>query len=280
MTVDDLPVHGPLAPGTDRVTIGRRLTEAFHRHHMPPVYGFVNGKKVDDEPATEQMLREWIASGNLLGNHTYSHPSLTASATPDYLADITKGEAILAKVSPGGPWHFFRYPFLFEGDTPDKRAAVRAFLAEKGYTIAEVSIDGDDWAFNPPFARCAEKGSAADLAQLRADLVAAHVDELRRMRDLSREFMGRDVPQVLLFHAGVAEADAIEELLTAYEREGVVWVTLPQALADPFYAIDPNIAAKFGAALPYLVARMRGRKEPPPPMFARGLEQRLEKLCR
>src|SRR5262249_20781698 len=102
ITVDDLPVHGPLAPRSSRVLIADRLLRAFRRHHLPPVTGFVNGHHVVDEPATEEVLRRWIAAGNPLGNHTYSHVSLLKASLDEYSADLEKGEDVLRRLTPAG----------------------------------------------------------------------------------------------------------------------------------------------------------------------------------
>ena len=280
ITVDDLPAHGPLAPGQTRLSIVERLLAAFAKHRLPPIYGFVNGKKVDDDPALEAVLRRWISAGQPLGNHAWSHMSLNKRPLADYLADIDRGEAVLKKLVPDpSVWKVYRYPFLFEGDTDEKRSAVRGHLASHGYAIAHVSIDADDWAFNAPFARCAEKGDAPRLAALREEYVAAHVEELGRMRAMGRVLTGREVKQVLLLHAGVADADAIDALLTAYERAGARFIELRAALSDPLYAMDPGPPMRAGAAFPYRAAKARGVKAPPP-VYARGLEERLDALCR
>jgi peptidoglycan/xylan/chitin deacetylase (PgdA/CDA1 family) len=279
VTVDDLPIHGPAFAGVDRVGIARKLVAAFQAHQLPPVYGFVNAKKVDDDPSTEGVLRVWLAAGQPLGNHTYSHPSLNDTQLSDYLADIDRGEALLQSLEPDvASWKVFRYPFLFEGDTLEKREAVRAHLRQRGYVTAEVSIDGDDWAWNAPFARCSDRHDAARLAELRRGYVDTQVAELRYMRSVTRDLAGHEVKQVLLLHIGAADADAIDELLTAYEREGVRWVDLRAALADPFYSFDPQRPWRAGAAFPYAVARARGVTLPPAP--PRDAEEKLETMCR
>ena len=280
VTVDDLPVLGPAFPGIDRAAIAERLLAAFRRHRLPPVYGFVNGQKVDADPAVEPILRRWRDSGNPLGNHTYSHPSLTGTSVPDYLADLERGEEILKKLEPDDSgFRVFRYPFLQEGDTLEKREAVRRYLTEHRYATAEVTIDAHDWAYTPPFARCTERADAAALASLRRSFVEGHVEELRRVRALAQRLVHREVRHVLLLHIGAADADAIDDLLTAYEREGVRWIDLRTALADPLYAIDPALSARSGAAFPYVLAKARGVPAPPA-VFARGLEERLDQICR
>jgi peptidoglycan/xylan/chitin deacetylase (PgdA/CDA1 family) len=256
-----------------------RLLAAFAAHDLPPVHGFVNGKRVDDDPATEAVLRRWVAAGHQLGNHSWSHPSLNTTDLDAYRADERRGEEILARVAPRQTWKVFRYPFLQQGDTVEKRDGVRRFLAETGYVVADVTIDADDWAYNSPFVRCAERGDQPTLAALRQSLVRGHVEELQRIRAVTRTLAGRDVPQVLLLHAGAADADAIDALWTAFEGEGARWIGLRAALADPFYAPATHPPVPSGSALPYVLARERGMKVDPP-VWARGLEAQLRAVCR
>jgi peptidoglycan-N-acetylglucosamine deacetylase len=279
VTVDDLPAHGPPLPGVSRLTVVERLLAAFAAHKLPAVHGFVNGKLVDDDPALEVVLRRWVDAGQALGNHSWSHPALNSTSLKAYLADIRRGEGIIARVAPGQAWKVFRYPFLQKGDTVQKRDGVRRFLAHEGYTVAEVTIDADDWAYNPPYVRCTARGDEASLATLRRSFIHEHVEELRRVRAITRRLAGRDVPQVLLIHAGVADADVIEALLTAFEAEGARWVPLRTALADPFYAPARHAPVKSGSSLPYVLARERGLRIDPP-AWARTVDATLNATCR
>src|SRR5437016_2983354 len=91
-------------------------------------------------------------------------PALELARTDAYLADVRRDEDVLARVATHQTWKVFRYPFLQQGDTVEKRDGVRRFLAEAGYAIAEVTIDADDWAFNAPFVRCTEQGDESAVA--------------------------------------------------------------------------------------------------------------------
>jgi len=54
-----------------------------------------------------------------------------------------------------GAWKFFRFPFLHEGDSYEKRNAVRQYLHERKYQLAPVTIDSNDWAWTArPSATC------------------------------------------------------------------------------------------------------------------------------
>jgi peptidoglycan-N-acetylglucosamine deacetylase len=279
VTVDDLPLHGPLLKGQTRVDLARRMTAVFRAHHLPPVHGFINAARVEAYPWSREVLEVWRASGNHLGNHSWAHRNLDETPLEEYLVDITRNEPLLAALEPDrAAWHTWRYPYLHEGNDLEKRRAVRRFLAEHGYRIAEVTIDADDWAFSEPLARCMAQGDMAEAARLHAGFVEASVEELQRMRALGQQLEHRELRHVLLLHLGVADVDALDDLLTAYERLGVKWVTLDRALEDPFYAFDPDVAFKAGAAFPYVVAKARGVTVGPP-IYARGLEERLAALC-
>jgi hypothetical protein len=143
---------------------------------------------------------------------------------------------------------------------------VRRYLREHGYAAAPVTIDADDWAFNAPFSRCSAQNDTDALAKLRRVFVEEHVDELHRMRALTFSLMHREVRHVLLLHIGAADADAIDELLSAYERQNVKWVDLRTALGDDMYALDAGDVARYGAALPYRLAKSRGIQMAPPPV--------------
>ncbi len=239
ITVDDLPSHGPSVPGLDGIEIHRRLLAAFAAHDVPQVFGFVNAQKLVQAPELRGALEAWVAAGHPLGNHTYSHPSLREMKLDAYFDDIAANEALLEELQGGERTATFRYPFLLEGMSRDDTAAIRAHLDDRGYRVADVTIDFYDWAFNPPYARCTELGDEAALAALRKTFIS-HAMEMLAWSDVAaQDLYGRRIPQVLLLHAGAFDAEMIEPLLTAMEDRGVEWIPLDQALADPAYADRP-----------------------------------------
>jgi len=73
------------------------------------------------------MLRKWDDAGHIIGNHTYSHRSLSSGITiAEYERDILKAEAVLKDFKQFR--RIFRYPMLKEGDTAARRDQVHAFL--------------------------------------------------------------------------------------------------------------------------------------------------------
>ena len=236
VTVDDLPRHGPEAPGQDRLALHRALLAALARHKVPRVYGFVNAGRA--QPGDRAALEAWVAAGHPLGNHTAHHPGLWKVGLDAYLADVEAGEPLLAELlGPGQEqvWKVFRYPYLWQGTDVPSRLALRQALVERRYRIAEVTIDFDDWAYNAPYVRCLRRGDAASIEALESMFLGSAVAQLRWADDTLRRLAGRPVPHVLLLHAGAFDAHVLDRLLSEYEKAGVRWIPLDEALADPVY---------------------------------------------
>ena len=242
-TWDDLPAHSALPTGETRVEIGHKLISAMQAAHMPPVYGFVNGVAIQREPNSEPMLDDWRKAGFLLGNHTWSHLNLNTSSLADWEADLLKNEPVLKQHAASTDWHWLRYPFLAESDTPEKRAEARKFLAAHNYRIAAVTMSFGDYMWNEPYARCAAKNDTAGITQLESSYLQAASDDADSRRAMAKALFGHDIPYVLLMHVGAFDARMLPRLLDLYRSKGFSFVTLKEAENDPFYAssIDPSL---------------------------------------
>src|SRR5215475_12119353 len=143
ITFDDLPSHGPLPTGVTREDVARRILAAFKEANLPAVYGFINAGpgKLQEHPEDIKVLQLWREAGQPLANHTYDHMSLNSNTVQAFEDNIEKNEAALRDLMGKKGWHWLRYPYLNEGDTLEKRRAVRAYLKDHHYKIAQVSID-------------------------------------------------------------------------------------------------------------------------------------------
>jgi peptidoglycan/xylan/chitin deacetylase (PgdA/CDA1 family) len=275
-TFDDLPAHGPLPHGEFRPQPIRSILATLKAEHMPPVYGFANGFRIAGFPYQIELLREWVASGNPLGSHTWSHPALDQTSAKKYIANIAENESILQEVDPHGDWHWFRYPYLEEGNTLAKRDAVRDYLTAHGYKTAEVTIDFGDYMWNDVYARCAVKRDAAAIVSLQDSYLATADEYITYSRTLSQRLYGHDIPYVLLLHVGAFDAKMLPQLIALFRARGFQFVTLPQAESDPTYSFDPKIAYPGGGLLLELVAAARKVNTPD----ATEPEAQLNAMCR
>lgn len=276
ITVDDLPVHGLLPRGESRIEVARQMIGALRRAHLPPVYGFVNGQRIQDHPDTIAVLAAWRQAGDLLGNHTWSHMNLDDVSVTQFEGDLLKNEPVLRLQMDGQDWHWLRFPYLAEGGTPEKKMALRVFLAQHGYKIAGVTMNFDDYEWNDPYARCSEKGDTAAIAYLERSYLLAADEGIRYSRDMSKTLYGHDIPYVLLMHIGAFDAHMMPRLLDLYRRRGFTFITLDQAEKDPFYKYD--LDPKLVPGPDTLKEAMEQRHLPVPPQPRPPAE--LEKLCR
>jgi peptidoglycan-N-acetylglucosamine deacetylase len=241
ITFDDLPEHGPLPPGETREQVISKIVAALQLAGAPPTYGFVNGQWLEQHPADFAALHAWRAAGNPLGNHTWSHMNLNQHTLEEFEADASRNEPLLEKWMKDADWHWFRFPFLAEGDTPEKRAGVRAFLAQRGYKIAGVTMSFADYLWNEPYARCRAKGDSNAVTLLESSYLAAADENISYYRSMAHALFGHDIPYVLLMHVGALDAEMLPQLLELYRSHGFEFITLDAAERDSFYEQDVSL---------------------------------------
>jgi len=99
---------------------------------------FVAGERVKQFPA---LVRQEIAEGHEVGNHTYSHPQLTKLSKKKIEAEISMTEKAILEVAPQPT--LFRPPGGFYNDT------ILQLARDSGYLIILWSIDTNDWRYPP-----------------------------------------------------------------------------------------------------------------------------------
>ena len=263
LTFDDLPAHGPLPIGQTRVGIANSILATIRDQHLPQAYGFVNAAKLEKSPDDIAVLKAWRAADEPLGSHTYSHPSLNDITPAEFESEIAKNEPLLTDLMAGQDWHWFRYPFLWEGDTLEKRRAVRTYLQKNGYQIAQVSLDFEDYLWNEPYARCVAKHDDTAIDSLRASYLATADQYITLFRDLTHTLYGRDIPYVLLLHIGAFDSKMLPDLISLLRKRAFTFTTLPDAMKDPAYREDPDVALKYGGTFQEQIAAARHIKIPP-----------------
>ena len=263
VTFDDLPVHGALPLGMTRLEIAQSILKTLKQEKLPPVYGFINGGRGEEDPNSFSVLKTWRRAGQSLGNHTWAHLDLNKESPEEFGAEVLRNEPLLESLMGKGDWHWFRYPFLHEGETVEKRRAVRAWLLAHGYKIAEVSMDFEDYLWNEPYARCITRHDDASIAKLHDSYLAVADQYYGVFRELSQLVYGRDVKYVLLMHVGAFDARMLPELLKLYRAKGVSFVSLPDAMSDPAYQDDPDIGEPSGGTILELMMQKKKIKFPP-----------------
>jgi peptidoglycan/xylan/chitin deacetylase (PgdA/CDA1 family) len=276
LTFDDLPAAGSLPPGENRSKIATALAAALKANRLEGTYGFVNAVKLENDPDAQQALHIWLDAGMNIGNHTWSHISLTSNTVEDYEKNIALNEPALAAYGQMREWHWFRYPFLWEGDTLDKRRAVRGYLQDHGYRVAQVTLDFEDYAWNDAYARCSAKPDEAALAWLKQSYLETATEYIKLGREEEQIAFGHEIPNVLLLHATAFTTLMLPDLLDLLRKQGFTFAALAEVGRDPAYALDPDAPLKYGGTLPDQF--MDARKLPYPRFQPKPFEK-LKSLC-
>lgn len=240
ITFDDLPLNGSLPPGVTRAETTKNVLAILKRRHLPPVYGFINAKKLEGDPDGAEALKLW-AQAEPVGNHTYAHMDLEQNPAEAFEREIEEDEPVLELLDAKDNWHYFRYPYLHEGDTVEKRRAIRAYLKTRGYKIAQVTLDWEDYLWNTAYARCVAKDDKQSIAWLRSSYLSTASEFLDLSREQSKLIFGRDINYVLLMHLGAFSSTILPDAFDLLKKKGFKLVTLEEAESDPAYETDPDV---------------------------------------
>jgi len=261
ITIDDLPAAGGAPVGESRKDVSTRIIETLKKHHTGSVYGFVNGSVTVNMSERAEVLKQWKDAGHKVGNHTFSHFDLGKVSATDYMRDIEKNESTLIDYADTiHELKVFRYPFLSEGDTVDKRYAVRSYLAGRNYRIAQVSVDFYDWDWIDAYTRCVNKKQTKDLTKLKDLYLREAREQLLYSLRMKKMIYGpqKQFVYILLLHYSQATSIYLDDLLTAYEKQGAKWVTLDDAFNSKSYDEDTGFVDEDGE--PYLIQAAKSRK--------------------
>lgn len=271
ITIDDVPILDPLPPGVTALDVNRQMVDAIKTARVTGVSGFVNGAR-GENPEFVAALNLWRNAGILLGNHTWSHPNLNGQTVEAFQEEIARNEPLLNSLNRNPRWRWFRFPFLAEGEDPAKRAAIRAYLAQRGYRIASVSMDFSDWKFTAAYARCMAAGDGAAIRRMEALYLAAAYDHIAYSRNLTKRIYGRDIPLVLLMHIDAFSAHMMPRLIELYREAGAEFVSLAEAQTDAAYDEDNDPRLPPRSQFIAERARLLGVSAAPPPDPAPELE--------
>lgn len=178
---------GPGAPGVDT-----KILATLARHHAHAVFFEVC---THITPATRAVPQRILASGNLLGNHSYDHPHLPTLGPTQLRHEIAGCSATLAAITGARP-SLFRPPW---GQLSP--AVARAIRAAGMQIVLWDANSGDTW-LKPP-------------------------QQIVHMSLYEASLGGH----ILLMHSYATTADALDALLTKLQKRGFRFV-LPSISAN------------------------------------------------
>lgn len=213
------------------------LLDGLARSGVSAVF-FAAGSRVDSREGLA-LVSDWGARGHAIANHGYGHFSLGSTLLEDFIADAGKNEALLRDM-PG--WvQRFRFPYLKEGRTAEKRDGFRQWMHSHGYQSGAVSIDTSDWYYSSRYEAWAASPAAGDPAVFR-DVYLQHLwDRASYYNGLSQSVFGRSINHVILLHTNAINVAFIADVVAMFRAKGWNIVSPEEAYSDPVYAMVPDV---------------------------------------
>lgn len=211
--------------------------------------------RTDADPERNNLIREWGAEGHQIGNHTATHPDFDEVTLADFEQELlTCDKAIRAMP---GFTRRFRFPYLKEGNTAEKRDGFRAFLEANSYKAGPVSVDASDWYYSQRLTARLKDHPAADTLPYR-DAYLRHLYERAQYYDgLSRTVLGRSVAHVLLLHHNLINAIFLKDVIQMFKAKGWTLIDSEVAFRDPLYEMRPNTLPA-GESILWALAKQHG----------------------
>jgi peptidoglycan/xylan/chitin deacetylase (PgdA/CDA1 family) len=242
ITVDDLPVvvYGNDDPNLPREITGRLLA-TFERYDVPAI-GFVNESNLyadgELDSSIVALLEQWVANGFELGNHTYSHLNYHEVPFEQFTADVLGGELVTRDLmeSHDLDLRYFRHPYLRIGLRASHADSLTRFLHDHGYVTAPVTIDNTDYLFAREYGKADLHGDTELMARIGAAYVAYMEEKLIYFEGSAERLFGRNIPQILLVHASLLNADYLDDLIRVFIEHGYSFVSQSDVLEDAAYA--------------------------------------------
>ncbi|MBI2864371.1 MAG: polysaccharide deacetylase family protein [Chloroflexi bacterium] len=171
-----------------------KILSALKKHKVQATM-FLTGQWAEANP---ELVKQLVAQGFELANHSYSHAEFTKLATVQMREELARTEAIVQRLTGQSTKPFFRPPF------GDRDARVRDAVAKEGYFTVYWTLDSADW---------------------RPEATAAGV----RDRVLRLASPG----SIIVFHLGSeATAQAIEQVVVGLQENDLSLVKLSRLLAE------------------------------------------------
>ena len=251
VTIDDLPSGvADRLPAADITRMTTKLLTTL-RDQKIPVVGFVNEKKLYKPGEVDERIKAlqmWLDYGFELGNHTFSHMSLNQRELKDWEDDVIQGESVTRMLLAPHKMklRYFRHPYLDTGRDLETRRKAEEFLAQRGYRVAPITLDGWDWAFAGIYEDARKRNDNEMQQKIVKDYVSYHDSVFAYSEQEALKVVGYEPKQILLLHASTLEADHVGELLDVLRQRGYRFITLEQALSDPVYSLPDTYVGEEG----------------------------------
>ncbi|WP_337043843.1 polysaccharide deacetylase family protein [Emticicia sp. 17c] len=235
-----------------------RLLSHLKKHQLKAILFSSGANKTT--PRGKYVLSSWNNAGHLIANHTFTHPSFSSKnvTLEGFKKELLQNDSIIKAYS--NYTRYFRFPYLKEGNTPEKIDGFRAFMQQQGYKNGHVTIDASDWYINNRLIARLTQNPKADISGFREYYKNHLLNRATFYDSLAYALSGRRISHVILLHHNLAAALFLDDLVQHFKANGWEVMAADKAYQDKIYDEVPrNIPA--GESLIWALAKQSGRFE-------------------
>ena len=170
-----------------------------------------------------KRLKSYSDAGHIIANHTHTHPDLNKMSLHDYIAEIEQAHKALASYPTFKSW--FRFPYLREGDTPEKRDGMRVWFEQNDYLNAYITLNNYDWYIESLFQNAIKNHQQVDFEALEHFYVDTIIEGIDFYDGLANKYLSRSPKHVLLLHENDIAALFVGKLVQKLKKQG--WEIIP-----------------------------------------------------
>lgn len=127
---------------------------------------------------------------------------------------------------------WFRFPYLKEGDTKEKRDAMRAALKKAGYRNAYITANIYDWHIEDQFQAEVRKKTKLDFKKLGAYYADIVLKAAEHYEKLALKHLGRSPKHIAVMHETDMNALFITDIVAKLEANGWKIISPREAYKD------------------------------------------------
>lgn len=208
--------------------------------HKIKVALFVCGMRVDNLSG-RVLLGNWDSRNHMICNHSYSHLYFNSKSisSEGFINDFKKGDTTIKAYR--NYTQLFRFPYLKEGNTVEKRDSMRAALNKLGYKNGYVTIDASDWYIDALITKKLEEDIHADLTPYKEYYLKHILARANYYDSLAHLVFKRKINHTLLIHHSLLNALFLDDLLSSLEANGWKLIDAKKAYEDKVFLKQPNI---------------------------------------
>ncbi len=255
ITFDDSPRAAKgLLSGPERAN---KLVAELAKHQVKQVAFFSVSKHLDTEGVTR--LNTYSDAGHLIANHSHDHPDFNTLSLTQYINNFLQADKQLKQFSTFTK--MYRFPYLREGNTQEKRDGMRATLEKFGYKNAYITLNTYDWYIENLFQAALAKGKEVNLERMKRFYVEVMIESIEYYDTLAIQHLNRSPKHVLLLHEMDISALFIGDLIDELRRRDWNIISPEQAYSDEISQMVTKKVLSYNPGRIGEIARDKGQKK-------------------